>query len=93
MLVTIICLDKVGHVDLRMRTRAEHLRWLEVSAPAASFIGPIIADNGDMIGSLYLAEFDDLPAARAFQKSDPYDKAGLFERVVVQQTRNIVKPK
>ncbi|HEY6455435.1 MAG TPA: YciI family protein [Steroidobacteraceae bacterium] len=92
MLITVICLDKIGHVDLRMRTRAEHLKWLEASAPVASFIGPIIADNGDMIGSLYIAEFEDLAAARAFQKSDPYEKVGLFERVVVQQTRNIVKP-
>ena len=90
---TIICLDKPGHFDLRMKTRPEHLKWIETEKPNASFISPLIAEDGTtMVGSLYHAEFEDLAAARAFQKRDPYDKAGLFERVAVHATRNIVKP-
>jgi uncharacterized protein YciI len=91
MLVTIICLDKPGHFDLRMKTRPAHLKWIEDAKPNASFIGPILSDDGAaMLGSLYVAEFPDLAAARAFQKDDPYEKAGLFERVIVQPTRNIL---
>jgi uncharacterized protein YciI len=76
-----------------MKTRPDHLKWIETSAPPALFIGPILSDDGaKMLGSLYVAEFTDLAAARAFQKQDPYDKAGLFERVIVQPTRNIARP-
>ena len=61
MQVTIICLDKPGHVDLRMRTRPDHLAWLKNGAPKSLFIGPILADDGTtMIGSLYISEFADL---------------------------------
>jgi uncharacterized protein YciI len=94
MLFSIICLDKPGHFDLRMKTRPDHLKWLETDAPAALFIGPLIAEDGTtMVGSLYVAEFADLAAAKAFQTSDPYDKAGLFEKVIINATRNVAKPK
>ena len=71
MLVTIICLDKPGHVELRMKTRPAHLAWL-ATPPPVQFVGPMLADDGaTMIGSLYIAEFETLAAARAFQNSDP----------------------
>jgi hypothetical protein len=55
------------------------------------FAGPILADDAaTMIGTLYLAEFDTLEAARAFQKQDPYNQAGLFERVIVQPARKVL---
>ena len=94
MLFSIICLDKPDHFELRSKMRPDHLKWLESYAPAALFIGPLIAENGTtMIGSLYVAEFVDLAAAKAFQKSDPFNKAGLFERVIINATRNVAKPK
>jgi hypothetical protein len=91
MLVTMICLDKPNHVDVRMKTRPKHLEWLEGAKPTIKWVGPILADDGaTMIGSLYLAEFDTLAAARAFQRQDPYDQAGLFERVIVQPVRQVL---
>jgi hypothetical protein len=91
MLVTMICLDKPNHVDLRLKTRPRHLEWLEAAKPNIKWVGPILADDGaTMIGSLYLAEFDTLAAARAFQRQDPYDQAGLFERVIVQPVRQVL---
>jgi len=94
MLVTIICLDKPGHMDLRMKTRPAHLKWIEEQGLDALFVGPILSDDGAaMMGSLFVAEFADLAAARALQKTDPYQIAGLFERVIIQPTRNVAKPK
>jgi uncharacterized protein len=90
MLITMICLDKPGHVALRMKTRPDHLEWINQATPPAVFIGPIIADDGEtLIGSLYIVEFESLAAARAFQKEDPYQKVGLFERVIIQPTRKL----
>lgn len=94
MLVAIICFDKPGAFDLRMKVRPEHLKWVEENAPPASHIGPIMSDDGaTIIGSLWVAEFVDLATARQLMKNDPYEKAGLFERVVIQPTRNVAKPK
>ncbi|TAL02811.1 MAG: YciI family protein [Rhodospirillaceae bacterium] len=94
MLITIIALDKPGHQDLRMKTRPDHLKWIADKVPPALFIGPILADDGvGMMGSLYIVEFEDLATARAFQKGDPYNQVGLFERVIVQPTRNLAVPK
>jgi uncharacterized protein YciI len=89
MLITIICHDKPGSIELRMKTRPAHLEWLS-KPPPALFIGPILADDGQtMIGSLYIAEFESLEAARAFNKADPYTTAGLFEKVIIQPVRQV----
>lgn len=91
MLVMMVCMDKPGHVDLRLKTRPQHLEWIENSGLALMYAGPILADDGQTpAGSLILAEFDTLDAARAFQKTDPYAKAGLFEKVTVQPTRKVL---
>jgi len=94
MLVTVICLDKPGVFEKRMEIRPQHLKWIEDTAPPATHIGPIQSDDGQSImGSIWIAEFDDLAAARAYMATDPYAKAGIFEKVIIQPTRNIAKPK
>ena len=91
MLITMICFDKPGHLELRLKTRPSHIEWLNVTKPNLFFVGPILADDATtMMGTLYICEFESLEAARAFQKQDPYEKAGLFERVVVQPTRKVL---
>ena len=71
MLVTVICFDKPNHVDLRMKLRPTHLAWLEksgVNIPKV-YVGPMLADDGTTpIGTLIIAEFADVAAARAFAK-------------------------
>ncbi|MDX2223081.1 MAG: YciI family protein [Rhodospirillaceae bacterium] len=90
MLCTIIAFDKPGHLDLRMKTRPAHLEWMERENVKATFIGPILADDGTTpIGSLFVADFDSLAAAKAFHARDPYSQAGLFDRVTVQPTRQV----
>jgi uncharacterized protein YciI len=95
MLVAIICLDKPNSLELRMATRPAHLKWVEENAPPGTHIGPILTDDGtSFMGSLWVAEFDDLAAARAFMQNDPYVKAGLFGQLIIQPTRNVAgKPK
>jgi uncharacterized protein YciI len=95
MLVTIICIDKPGHLELRMKTRPAHVKWGEtVKLKDVAFTGPILADDGaSMMGSILIADFPDLDAARAFHKNDPYVAVGLFERVIIQPTRSVILPK
>lgn len=90
MLFAIMAHDKPNHLDLRMKTRPVHLQWLEKTDTKLTYAGPLLSDDGQtFIGSLIVAEFDSLDAARAFQKSDPYTQAGLFERVTVMPTRKV----
>ncbi len=90
MLVGIMCFDKPDHVDLRMKTRDEHLEWIQRPDIELKFAGPMLDDNGEAsIGSLIIAEVSDLKTARAIFAEDPYNKAGLFERVVIVPTRKV----
>ena len=85
MLLTMICWDKDDGYDLRMATRPQHLEWLEANLPDCLFIGPIKDDSGEkFIGSLYVAEFESIEAAKAFAAEDPYAKAGLFKEVIIK---------
>lgn len=90
MLVGIMCFDKPDHVELRMKTRDEHLEWIQQPDIELKYAGPMLDDNGEAsIGSLIIAEVSDLATARAIFAEDPYNKAGLFERVVIVPTRKV----
>lgn len=90
MLIAIICTDKPGALDLRMKTRPAHLAYIEGSGAQLLYAGPLLADNGETPrGSLFIGEFVSLEAARAFNKADPYVIAGLFESVAVHPTRKV----
>jgi uncharacterized protein YciI len=89
MLVAMICMDKPNHAEVRAQTRPAHLDWLQNKSGAVLVhAGPILADDGNTpMGSLIIAEFDSLEAARAAAKQDPYALAGLFANVTIQPIR------
>jgi uncharacterized protein YciI len=90
MLTMWLCFDKPNSLDLRMKTRPEHLEWLEKTVTKFKFAGPMLADDGQTLkGSVIIAEFDSLEQSRDVQKHDPYVGAGLFEKVVVCPTKQM----
>lgn len=91
MLVTIVCLDKPGALDLRMKTRPAHLEWLKRTLPkGALFAGGLLLEDGATPrGSMFIADFESLDSARAWQKADPYQQAGVFGEVTVFPCRNL----
>ena len=80
MLVALIARDKVAHVEVRKANRADHIDYLN-SGTAVSQAGPLLSDEGEMIGSLIILDVNVLEDARAWSENDPYVKAGLFESV------------
>ena len=80
MLVALIAFDKVGHIEVRKANRADHIDYLN-SGTAVSQAGPLLSDEGEMIGSLIILNVNVLEDARAWSENDPYVKAGLFESV------------
>lgn len=90
MLFAAICLDKPGHLDLRLSTRAAHLAFLEAHAPSIKLGGPFLGDDDKPVGSLLILDCADAAAAQALLGGDPYAKAGLFESVVLRPWRRVV---
>lgn len=77
-LFTLICRDKPNASDLRMATREAHLAYVDDNVAMVKMAGPLLTDEGQMAGSLFVLEAEDRAAAEAFAANDPYGKAGLF---------------
>jgi uncharacterized protein YciI len=91
MLFALICTDKPGSVELRMKVRPDHLAFLESLGPAVKGAGPFTDDAGSPTGSLILVEAEDRAAAETAAARDPYAKAGLFSSVEVRPWKWLIK--
>lgn len=92
MLYMILGDDAPDSLPLRRATRPAHLGYLKALQAQGRLVlaGPRprvdAADPGEagVHGSLVIAEFDDLAAARAWAAAEPYARAGVFATVTVQ---------
>jgi uncharacterized protein YciI len=86
MLYVIVGNDAPGALEIRRRVRARHLERIGTLAEAGrvALAGPCPAvdspDPGDagFSGSLIVADFDSLQAAREWISGDPYVTEGVF---------------
>jgi uncharacterized protein YciI len=98
MLYAIISQDKPGSLDRRLQARPAHLARLEALQSDARLIlaGPHPAvDSPDpgaagFTGSLVVAEFDSLEAARAWADADPYVAADVYESIIVKPFKKVL---
>jgi uncharacterized protein YciI len=98
MLYAIISEDKPGSLERRLQARPAHLARLEALKNDARLIlaGPHPAiDSPDpggagYTGSLVVAEFDSLEAARDWADADPYFAADVYARVDVKPFRKVL---
>jgi uncharacterized protein YciI len=98
MLYAIISEDKPGSLDKRLKARPDHLARLDALKNDARLVlaGPHPAvdspDPGEagFTGSLVVAEFDSLEAARAWANADPYVAANVYERVIVKPFKRVL---
>jgi uncharacterized protein YciI len=81
-----LCTDKPDSAQIRAAARSEHITYIE-SATEILLVGPLLSEEDQIAGSLFLVEADDIAAARAFVEGDPFARAGLFESVVVSRFR------
>jgi len=92
MLYVILGKDAPGALEIRRRVRARHLERIRAMADAGriAIAGPCPAvdapDPGaaGFTGSLIVAEFESLEAARAWVAGDPYVTDGVFESYEVR---------
>lgn len=82
------CLDnETDGAVRRAETRPAHLAWAGNLGPMVRMAGPLIDEQGRMVGSVFLITADSLDHARAINADDPYTKAGVFGRVTIHETR------
>jgi len=89
--------DVANGMDKRAAARAAHLKRVQEIVDAGRMIlaGPLPnIDSPDpgpagMGGSLIVAEFDSLEAAKAWIEADPYVTQGVFGRVTVKPFKQV----
>jgi uncharacterized protein YciI len=91
MLFVLVCRDKPGSLDLRLATRPQHLAYLETYVGRLVQAGPMLDLDNRPCGSLLIIDVADRAEAEGFALADPYNKAGLFESVVVRGYREIFR--
>jgi uncharacterized protein YciI len=91
MLFALICTDKPGSIELRMKVRPDHLAFLDSLGAAVKGAGPFTDDAGSPTGSLILVEAENRSAMEALAVRDPYAKAGLFSSVEIRPWKWVIK--
>lgn len=93
----IIAKDVNESLPLRKQARPEHLARLEALRDEGRLLtaGPMPAVDGEdpaeagFTGSVIIAEFESLDAARAWAEADPYKTAGVYDTVEVVPYKKI----
>ncbi|MBU3057122.1 YciI family protein [Pseudomonas indica] len=97
MLYAIIATDVENSLDNRLAARPAHLARLEQLKSEGRLVlaGPHPAvDSNDpgaagFTGSLIVAEFDSLQAAKDWADADPYRAAGVYANVLVKPFKQV----
>tara|TARA_R110002072_G_scaffold96415_2_gene212134 strand:- start:220 stop:492 length:273 start_codon:yes stop_codon:yes gene_type:complete len=85
----LITKDKPGHIEVRKANRDAHLAYIAETG-VVEMAGPFVDPDGVMSGSLIIMNVADRAAAQAWADNDPYAKAGLFEKVRLEQWNKVV---
>ncbi len=85
------CKDKPKSLEKRRSVRPAHIQRLEILKKANRLItaGALLNDDDTLVisgiqGSLIIAEFPNLEAAKAWIAADPYVTAGIYVNITVQ---------
>lgn len=98
MLYAVISQDVEDSLEKRKSARTEHIERLQLLKQQGNLIiaGPHPAiDNNEpgaagFTGSLVIAEFNSLDDAQSWADSDPYVKAGVYDKVIVKPFKKVL---
>ena len=98
MLYSIVGIDNENSLEARMSVRADHVARLNalrdegrliIAGPNPAIDSPDPGEAG-FSGSIIIAEFESLAAARAWADEDPYIKAGAYAEVTVKPFNKVL---
>jgi len=89
MLIALIARDKPGALQTRLDTREAHIAYLKETG-VVSQAGPLLNDEGAMVGSLVILDIEDMKAAQDWANNDPYARADLFSGVELIAWKKVI---
>ncbi len=84
------CIDKPNRADLRRTVRVAHLDYVSTRQQVFRYGGPLVAEDGQVKGSLMILSLPDRAALDRHIGGDPYFSADLFESVTIWTSRQVV---
>jgi hypothetical protein len=86
----IITRDKPNSIDLRTKTREEHLKYIEPFAPRVLAGGGFLTENDTLAGGgMIVLDVENRSEVEAFVQNDPYTKVGLFQDVEIKRWKKV----
>lgn len=85
----VITRDKPDALQIRLDTREAHLAYIAETG-VVEMAGPFIDPDGTMYGSLIILDVATLQDAQNWADHDPYAKAGLFEKIRVEEWKKVI---
>lgn len=89
MRIALITKDKDGALQTRLDNRDAHLAYIKETG-VVEMAGPFLDSSGTMCGSLIILEVDSMESAQNWADNDPYNKAGLFQSVTLQEWKKVI---
>jgi len=89
MLIALIARDRPGALQTRLDNRDAHLAYIKETG-VVSQAGPLLDEDGAMVGSLVILDVDDMKAAQDWANNDPYAKAELFAGVELIPWKKVI---
>lgn len=94
MLFTIVAEDKPDTLEQRLAVREDHLLRLHELQNQQRLMtaGPVFNDeemSKNIFGSLIIAEFESLEAAKLWASADPYLKAGVYGKITIKPYKKV----
>jgi uncharacterized protein YciI len=82
----ITALDYADGLERRLNVRDAHLEGVRQLKEKGNFIkaGAILNDEGKMIGSVMMLQFETTGALEQWQMNDPYTTAGVWETIDIK---------
>ena len=87
MAFVVTCYYGPGGARARFAIRATHLAYMIAAQPLTILGGALLDEGNEALGMLIVLDVADRQAAERFIHDEPYNRAGLFERVALSPFR------
>ena len=89
MRVALITRDNPDSLQIRLDNRDAHLAYIAETG-VVEMAGPFLDLHGQMCGSMIIMNVDSVAEAQTWAANDPYQKAGLFKHVRIQEWKKVI---
>ena len=89
MRVALITRDNPDSLQIRLDNRDAHLAYI-AETDVVEMAGPFLDLDGQMCESMIIMNVDSIAAAQTWAANDPYEKAGLFKHVSIQEWKKVI---